>query len=118
MPLGTGRFLADLLNLNLAHPHGVQGHLVALRRHSGAAVRNDPDGCLRQECLDQQGVGDHADVRAEAHQRDFQLVQLRQQGQLLRQLLRAAAIFGCSSQPVVPLTQWTTGRFRPSWVSR
>ena len=31
---------------------------------------------------------------------------------------RAAAIFGCSSQPVVPLTQWTTGRFRPSWVSR
>ena len=62
---------------------------MALRRHSGTAIRNHPDGRLREKRLNQQSVGNHADIGAEARQSHLQVILFRQQRQLFRQFLRA-----------------------------
>ena len=55
-----------LFYCDLAHLHGLQGILMALGRYARAEGSGDADGKLREEGFHQKGVGDDADIRADA----------------------------------------------------
>ena len=55
-------------------PHGVQRGLIALRRHTGVALRNHPHRGLRQTRLGEQGIGHDADICAKSHQGDVEFL--------------------------------------------
>ena len=57
-----------LSNLNLAHFHSLESILVAFRRHAGAEGGRDADRELWKEGLQQQGVGNDADVCADTNE--------------------------------------------------
>ena len=57
-----------LSNLNLAHFHSLESILVAFRRHAGAEGGRDADRKFREKGLQQQGVGNDADVCADTNE--------------------------------------------------
>lgn len=61
-------------DINLAHFHGGKGCLVAFRGDTGTAGSVHGDGNLRKLCFQDQGVGYHADICAQAYQ--FNLIKM------------------------------------------
>ena len=61
----------ELAHFDLAHRHGLEGCGVAVGGDAGAAGGVDRDGFLGEEGLQDEGVGDDADVGAKTDQFEF-----------------------------------------------
>ena len=89
-----------LQDIDLAHFHGVKGILVALGSDAGAALAVDGDVFFGIEGFEQQGVGDHADVGAEAKQSDVLVILygIEQGGAAEGRLFKDTGLFGKGSE--------------------